>query len=91
MKMSKLFVQTLREFPSDAEVISHKMLVRAGYIRKLTSGVYNYLPLMWRVLKKVENIVIIITEPKLCCYSVRILLSDWNLVGASMRKHNAAA
>ena len=55
--MSKLFVQTLREFPSDAEVISHKMLVRAGYIRKLTSGVYNYLPLMWRVLKKIENIV----------------------------------
>lgn len=57
MKMSKLFVQTLREYPSDAEVISHKLLVRAGYIRKLTSGVYNYLPLMWRVLKKVENIV----------------------------------
>ena len=57
MKMSKLFVQTLRENPSDAEVISHKLLVRAGFIRKLTSGVYNYLPLMWRVLKKVENIV----------------------------------
>ena len=57
MKMSKLFVQTLREFPSDAEVVSHKMLVRAGFIRKLTSGVYNYLPLMWRVLKKIENIV----------------------------------
>lgn len=57
MKMSKLFVQTLREFPSDAEVISHKMLVRAGYIRKLASGVYNYLPLMWRVLRKIENIV----------------------------------
>ena len=55
--MSKLFVQTLREYPSDAEVISHKLLVRAGYIRKLTSGVYNYLPLMWRVLKKIENIV----------------------------------
>ena len=55
MKMSKLFVQTLREFPSDAEVISHKLLARAGYIRKLTSGVYNYLPLMWRVLKKIEN------------------------------------
>ena len=57
MRMSKLFVQTLREFPADAEVISHKMLARAGYIRKLTSGVYNYLPLMWRVLKKIENIV----------------------------------
>src|SRR5574344_1905344 len=56
MKMSKLFVQTLREFPSDAEVVSHKMLARAGYIKKLTSGVYNFLPLMWRVLKKVENI-----------------------------------
>ena len=57
MRMSKLFVQTLREFPSDAEVVSHKFLVKAGFIRKLTSGVYNYLPLMWRVLKKVENIV----------------------------------
>lgn len=57
MRMSNLFVQTMREFPSDAEVISHKMLARAGYIKKLTSGVYTYLPLMWRVLKKVENIV----------------------------------
>ncbi len=57
MKMSKMFVQTLREFPSDAEVVSHKMLARAGYIKKLTSGVYNYMPLMWRVLKKIENIV----------------------------------
>ena len=57
MKMSKLFVQTMREFPSDAEVVSHKMLARAGYIRKLTSGVYNFLPLMWRVLKKIETIV----------------------------------
>ena len=57
MRMSKLFVQTLREFPADAEVISHKLLVRAGYIRKLTNGVYNFLPLMWSVLKKVENIV----------------------------------
>lgn len=57
MKMSKMFVQTLREFPADAEVISHKLLVRAGYIKKLSSGIYNYLPLMWRVLKKIENII----------------------------------
>ena len=57
MKMSKLFVETLREFPADAEVVSHKMLVRAGYIRKLANGVYTYLPLMWKVLKKVEKIV----------------------------------
>lgn len=56
MRMSKLFVQTLREFPADAEVVSHKFLVKAGFIRKLTSGVYNYLPLMWRVLKKIETI-----------------------------------
>ena len=57
MRLSKLFVQTLREFPSDAEVVSHKMLVRAGYIRKLSSGIYNYLPLMWKVLRKIETIV----------------------------------
>lgn len=57
MKMSKLFVTTLRENPADAEVVSHQLLVRAGYIRRLTSGVYSFLPLMWRVLKKIENIV----------------------------------
>lgn len=57
MKMSKLFVQTLREYPNDAEVISHKLLVRAGYIKKLASGIYNYMPLMQRVLRKIENIV----------------------------------
>ena len=57
MRMSKLFFETLRDFPADAEVISHKFLVRAGYIKKLTNGIYNYLPLMWRVLKKIENIV----------------------------------
>jgi len=55
--MSQLFVQTLREFPADAEVISHKLLVKAGYIRKLANGIYNYLPLMQRVLAKIENIV----------------------------------
>ena len=57
MRMSKLFVTTLRETPADAEVASHQLLVRGGFIRRLTSGIYNYLPLMWRVMKKVENIV----------------------------------
>jgi len=57
MKMSKLFVSTLRETPADAEVVSHQLLMRAGFIRRLTSGVYSYLPLMWRVLSKIENIV----------------------------------
>lgn len=57
MKMSKLFFNTLREIPADAEVISHQLLVRAGFIRKLTSGIYTYMPLMYRVLKKIENII----------------------------------
>ena len=57
MRMSKLFVQTLREFPNDAEAISHKLLVRAGYIKKLTSGIYSYLPLMQRVLAKISQII----------------------------------
>jgi prolyl-tRNA synthetase len=54
--MSRLFVETLRETPSDAEVVSHQPLVRAGYIKKLTNGIYNFLPLMWRVLTKIEKI-----------------------------------
>ena len=57
MRKSKLFVQTLREFPNDAEAISHKLLVRAGYIKKLTSGIYSYLPLMQRVLAKISQII----------------------------------
>ena len=57
MLMSKLFAVTLRENPADAEVVSHQLLVRAGYIRKLTSGIYSFLPLMQRVLGKIENIV----------------------------------
>ncbi len=57
MKMSKLFVQTLREFPNDAEAISHKLLVRAGFIKKLANGIYTYMPLAQRVLNKISNIV----------------------------------
>ena len=57
MKMSQMFVETLREFQQDAEIMSHKLLVKAGFIRILTNGVYIYLPLMFRVLQKVENIV----------------------------------
>jgi len=57
LRASQLFFPTLREMPGEAELISHKLLLRAGYIRRLTSGVYTYLPLMWRVLRKVEQIV----------------------------------
>ncbi|OQX91996.1 MAG: proline--tRNA ligase [candidate division Zixibacteria bacterium 4484_95] len=57
MLWTKTHIPTLREDPADAEIISHKLLVRAGYIRKLTAGIYNYLPLMQRTLHRVENIV----------------------------------
>jgi len=57
MKMTQLFFNTLRENPADAEVISHQLLVRAGYIRKLTSGIYTYMPLMLRVIRKISEII----------------------------------
>ena len=57
MKASQSFLATLKEAPSDAEVISHKLMVRAGLIRKLSAGVYNYLPLGLKVIRKVENII----------------------------------
>jgi prolyl-tRNA synthetase len=57
MRWSNLFIPTLREDPADAEVISHKLLVRAGYIRQLTAGVYSLLPLAQRVRLKIINII----------------------------------
>jgi len=57
LRLSQLFVRTLRDDPSDAEVPSHRLLVRAGYIRRAAPGGYTWLPLGWRVLRKVENIV----------------------------------
>jgi prolyl-tRNA synthetase len=57
MKLSSFFVPTLKEDPSDAVIPSHKLMIRAGMIRQLTSGVYSYLPLGLKVFKKIENIV----------------------------------
>ena len=57
MYSSKLFIPTLKESPADAEVISHKLMVRAGMIRQLASGIYSILPLGLRVLRKVEQII----------------------------------
>ena len=57
MRMSSLFLRTLRDDPVDAEVDSHKLLVRAGYIRRAAPGIYTWLPLGLRVLAKVESIV----------------------------------
>ena len=57
MRMSTLFLRTLRENPADAEVPSHQLLVRAGYIRRVSPGIYTWLPLGLKVLKRVEQIV----------------------------------
>jgi len=57
MRYSKYFIPTHKEAPSDAEIISHQLMIRAGMIRKLTSGVYTYLPLCLRSIRKVEDII----------------------------------
>ncbi len=57
MRYSKYFIPTLKETPADAEVVSHKLMLRAGLIRKLTTGIYTYLPAGLKALKKVENII----------------------------------
>jgi prolyl-tRNA synthetase len=57
MRYSKYFIPTYKEIPSDAEIISHQLMLRAGMIRKLTSGIYTYLPAGLRSIKKVENII----------------------------------
>ncbi|MEH1833545.1 MAG: proline--tRNA ligase [Nostoc sp.] len=57
MRLSQMLFVTLRDDPADAEIPSHKLLLRAGYIRRIGSGIYAYLPLMWRVLQKVSQIV----------------------------------
>ncbi|MEB3241388.1 MAG: proline--tRNA ligase [Synechococcus sp.] len=57
MRVSALLLVTLRDDPAEAEIPSHRLLLRAGYIRRVASGIYAYLPLMWRVLRKVSAIV----------------------------------
>ncbi len=57
MRMSQLFSQTLREAPGDTDITSHKLLVRAGYIRPLAAGIFSYLPLARRVMHKIEAII----------------------------------
>ena len=57
MKLSQLLTSTLREAPADAEIVSHKLMLRAGMIRQLAAGIYTWLPLGFRVLKKVETII----------------------------------
>lgn len=57
MKQSKILIPTVKEVPNDAEVLSHKMMLRAGYIRQISAGMYAYLPLAYKVISKIEKIV----------------------------------
>jgi prolyl-tRNA synthetase len=54
---SQLLIPTLKDDPTDAEAISHKLLVRGGFIRQVGSGLYTYLPLGWRVMRQIDNII----------------------------------
>ena len=57
MRMSQLFSQTIRETPAEAEVTSHQLLLRAGFIQQLAAGIFSYLPLAKRSITKIENII----------------------------------
>src|SRR3954452_2173999 len=56
-RASQLFLPTLRDSPADAEAVNHKLLVRGGFVRQVTAGVWTFLPLGWRVHRKVERII----------------------------------
>ncbi len=57
MRISKLFGKTQREIPAEADIVSHQLLIKAGMISQVAAGVYSYLPLAWRALRKIENII----------------------------------
>src|SRR3712207_9552890 len=57
MRLSKMLVSTLREVPAEAEISSHKLMLRAGMMRKMGSGIYNFMPFGLKVLKNIEDIV----------------------------------
>ena len=57
MRLSKLFGKTLRQAPAEADTVSHQLLLKAGMIHQVAAGLYSYLPLGWRVLRKIEQII----------------------------------
>ena len=57
MKASRFFVATLKEAPADAEIVSHRLMLRAGLIKRLSAGIYSYMPMGLRVMRKVEAII----------------------------------
>ena len=95
MKMSKMFMPTLREVPADAEITSHQLMMRSGMIKKMSSGVYNQLPMGMRVFKKIENIIREELEQKgaqeiLCSGLIPAELwkesGRWDVMGAEMMR-----
>ena len=56
MRFTQAFVPTLKEVPAEAQVVSHVFLIRGGFIRKVAAGIYSFLPLGWRVVRKIEEI-----------------------------------
>ena len=93
MKMSKMLMPTLREVPADAEITSHQLMLRAGMIKKMSSGIYNQLPMGLRVFKKIENIIREELEKKdcqeiLCAGIIPAELwkesGRWDVMGAEM-------
>ena len=56
-KQSQLFIPTLREAPADADAVSHKLLARGGYIRQVSAGLWTFMPIGWRVQRKIEQII----------------------------------
>ena len=58
MRLSQLFFATLRDDPADAEMASHRLLLRAGYVRQIGTGIYSLLPLGWRVTRKVDQVTL---------------------------------
>ena len=57
MRASQFFISTLKEAPADAEVASHRLMLRAGFIKRLSAGIYTYMPMGLRVIRKVEAII----------------------------------
>ena len=56
-RQSQLFIPTLREAPADADAVSHKLLVRGGYIRQVSAGLWTFMPIGWRVQRRIEQII----------------------------------
>ncbi len=81
MRYSKMFIPTMKEDPKEAEILSHRLMLRAGFIRKLASGVYTWLPLGLKSLKKVENIIRQEDEPQGCTGDYHALCTAQGTLG----------